>query len=168
MTVLMEGDLQISIENALNARKFDGADHGLSHCMKAVDFVVELSDRYLFIEFKDPQHPKSEPENREQFMQDFNSGLLDEQLKYKYRDSFLYEWASGRADKPVHYYVLIAIEDMDDVAFQHKTDDLGSKLPLKEAASWNRPIVAACQVFNLRLWNRYLPNFPVARRSARP
>ena len=166
MTVLVEGDLQINLGNALNARKFDGADHGLSHCMKAVDFVVELSDRYLFIEIKDPQHPKARPENREQFMRDFNSGLLDEELKYKYRDSLLYEWAAGRVDKPIHYYVLVAIDDLDDIAFQHKTDDLARKLPLKRAASWNRPIVDACHVFNIQLWNLYLSDFPVSRRSA--
>ena len=56
MTVLREGDLQITINDAIEARKFDDeASHGLSHCMKAVDFVVELPDRYLFIEVKDPK-----------------------------------------------------------------------------------------------------------------
>ena len=49
MTVLTEGKLQLTISNAVAARKFDDASHKLSHCMKAVDFVVELSDHYLFI-----------------------------------------------------------------------------------------------------------------------
>lgn len=48
MTVLAENDLQISLPASVTGRKFDdGATHGLSHCMKAVDFIVELADRVL-------------------------------------------------------------------------------------------------------------------------
>ena len=43
MTVLTEGNLQIAVNNAVNARKFDDQTHGMSHCMKAVDFVFELA-----------------------------------------------------------------------------------------------------------------------------
>ena len=43
---LTEGDLQITFNNAIVCRKFDDhLAHGLSHCMKAVDFIVELHDR---------------------------------------------------------------------------------------------------------------------------
>lgn len=38
MTVLEEGDLQITIGDAINARKFDDANHGLNHCMKVVAY----------------------------------------------------------------------------------------------------------------------------------
>ena len=48
-----EGDLEMDIPDVVDGRKFDGDGHGLNRCMKAVDFVVELADRYLFIEFKD-------------------------------------------------------------------------------------------------------------------
>jgi len=57
MTVrnLTEGDLQLTINGAIGARKFDDdSSHKLSHCMKAVDFIVEYPDFYLFIELKDP------------------------------------------------------------------------------------------------------------------
>jgi len=51
MIVLTERDLQIKLPAGAACRKFDdGATHGLTHCMKAVDFVVELEDRILFIE----------------------------------------------------------------------------------------------------------------------
>lgn len=96
MTVLTEGSLQITIPSGIPARKFDDVNHGLAHCMKAVDFIIELSDRYLFIEFKDPQHPQSNATDRRKFIQKFLSGHIDEDFKYKYRDSFLYEWASGK------------------------------------------------------------------------
>lgn len=83
-----EGNLQITIKGAIRARKFDDRNaHGLSHCMKAVDFVVERSDCYLFIEFKAPQHPRSRKTNRDKFIQKFQSGHTDGDLTYKYRDS---------------------------------------------------------------------------------
>ena len=166
MTVFVEGDLQIDIDNALNPRKFDGSEHGLSHCMKAVDFIVELPTEYWFIEFKDPDNPMGRPEQRRRFVQNFHSGLLDEELKYKYRDSFLYEWASGRGDKPARYYVLVALDNLTSADLQHRTQKLQEKLPLQGAETWTRSIVAGCSVFNIRWWNHYLPDFPVSRVSA--
>ena len=166
MTVFVEGDLRITIDDALDARKFDGDGHGLSHCMKAVDFIVELPDKYLFIEFKDPDHPLGRYADQRNFIREFLSGELDEELKYKYRDSWLYEWASGRADKPVHYYVLVAVDGLTDIEFQSRTDDLERKLPVRGARAWTRSIVDACHVFNIRLWNHYLPYLPVSRVSA--
>ena len=74
MTVLTEGNLQIAVNNAVNARKFDDQTHGMSHCMKAVDFVFELADRYLFIEFKDPQHPQASGSNRDEFVRQLRAG----------------------------------------------------------------------------------------------
>ena len=166
MIIFMEGDLQITFYGALNARRFDGSEHGLSHCMKAVDFVVELPDKYLFMELKDPQHPEGNQEDQERFMQDFRKGRLDGDLKYKYRDSFLYEWASGRADKPVHYYVLVASDELKGADLQHRTRQLARILPVDRPGSWIKPIAAACYVFNLRLWNQHLPEFPITRLSA--
>ena len=101
--VFTERDLQLSIASAVNARKFDDNDRELQNCMKAVDFIIELSESYFFVEFKDPQHPQATPQARREFIISIESGDLDEDLKYKYRDSFIYEWASGRADKPIYY-----------------------------------------------------------------
>ncbi|MYN68254.1 MAG: hypothetical protein F4X11_25095 [Acidobacteria bacterium] len=95
-----EGDLEMDIPDVVDGGKFDDDGHGLNRCMKAVDFVVELADRYLFIEFKDPQHPHATPESRDEFIRRLDAGQLDEDLKYKYRDSFLYVmgiWARRQA-----------------------------------------------------------------------
>ena len=160
MTVLREGNLQITINNAVDVRKFDDADHGLSHCMKAVDFVVEFSDHYLFIELKDPP-----PEAHGEYTQRFQSGNLHEDLKYKYRDSFLYEWAAGRADKPIDYLVLVALDALDGSHLLTGQEALGRKLPVLGPGSrpWPRPIVRGCGVFNIASWNRHFPNYPVRR-----
>ncbi|MCE2487801.1 MAG: hypothetical protein J4F42_19990 [Desulfurellaceae bacterium] len=169
MTVLEEGDLQITINDAIEARKFDDeASHGLSHCMKAVDFVVELPDRYLFIEVKDPQDPQAPPEASHEFIQQFQTGKLYEDLKYKYRDSFLYEWAAGRADKkPIDYLVLVALDALDRSHLLRGQEELQRKLPLRGPGSrpWTRPIVRGCGVFNIASWNLYFPEYPVKRLS---
>ncbi len=168
MTVFTEGDLQISIDASLKPRKFDDNSHGLSHCMKAVDFIVELSEMYLFIEFKDPEHPLSSHQDRQEFVQDFSSGRVDEDLKYKYRDSLLYEWASGRADKPIRYYVLVAIDALTEANLQARTEDLRRRLPAKGPSGWTRQNVQDCAVFNIECWNRLLPGLPVRRLSTSP
>lgn len=165
MPVFVEGDLRISMNNVLDARKFDDQNHGLSHCMKAVDFVVELPHLYLFIEFKDPEHPSAIQQDRQAFLQSFYSGRTNDELVEKFRDSFLYEWASGRVFKPVRYYVLIAISALTDANLQASTEDLRRKLPVTGSNSWRRPIAQNCAVLNLASWNSLLTNFPVSRVS---
>ena len=163
--VFQEGDLKIEFKSVFDARKFDDAGHGLSHCMKAVDFIVERSDCYLFIEFKDLQDPGIPAQNKHKVIQGFLRGMIDEDLKYKYRDSFLYEWAAGRADKPVDYLVLVGLDSLTARELVARTDDLKRKLPLQKSRSnpWARPFVRSCTVFNLASWNSNLPNFPVSR-----
>ena len=166
MTVFVEGDLQITIANVLDARKFDDNSHGLSHCMKAVDFVVELPSLYLFIEFKDPEHPSSRLEQRHEFVRGFYSGQINDELTHKFRDSFLYEWASGRTFKPIRYYVLVAIDGLTKADLQASKEDLSRRLPIKGPSSWRRPIVQDCAVFNLATWNELFPDYQVRRVSS--
>ncbi|MBF0296339.1 MAG: hypothetical protein HQL96_14210 [Magnetococcales bacterium] len=104
MTVLTEGHLQLTLPPGVVGRKFDDASHGLSHCMQAVDFIIELPNQIWFVEFKDPE---AGTEPNQQHIEQFLSGTLDHTLKTKLRDSWLYEWACGRTDKPIHFYVLI-------------------------------------------------------------
>ena len=167
MNVFHEGDLEVSFTGAISARRFDDASHGLSHCMKAVDFVVELHDRYLYIEFKDPNHPGSRPRDQRRFLQRFRSGKLDEELKAKFRDTFLYEWACGRADKPVYFLVLVALDDQDARLLGPRTTSLKRNLPAGKAhsAPWERSIAHDASVFNISYWNSRLQNFRVTRRS---
>ena len=166
MTTLTEGNLRITFPGDMNVRKFDSPEsHGLTHCMKAVDFIAEHDHRVLFIEFKDPNHPRVKDEDREKFIERFRSGRLDEDLKYKYRDSLLYEWASGNAGKPIHYWILIGMDRLTEAELLARTDDLKRKLPLygPRSEAWTQPICAGCMIFDIRTWNRSLPDFPVVR-----
>ncbi len=135
--------------------------------MKAVDFIVELSESYMFIEVKDPDDPNSSEMGRQEFLENFRVGGLDEDLKQKYRDSFLYEWARGRADKPIYYFVLIAHGDLDGDILSLRTDELRRKLPVTvpSGLDWQRPIVKDAAVLDLAAWNRAFPQFPVERIS---
>ncbi len=165
MIVFTEGNLQITINHEMNARKFDDPSHGLSHCMRSVDFVIELDDCYQFIEIKDPQNPSAPTGTDTRYSQSLLSGGITEELKYKYRDSFLYEWASGRAGKPVDYMVLIALEQLAEPQLSTVSDMLQRNLPLRGPGSqtWPRPIVRSCGVFNIASWNRNFPDYPVRR-----
>ena len=165
MTTLTEGNLQITFPRGTRARKFDEPEtHGLS-CMKAVDFIVEETDRILFIEFKDPDDPRATEARREKFIEKFSSGGLDSDLKHKYRDTFLYQWASDEIDKPIHYWVLVAAKDLTTFHLARRTDALQRELPLygPPSGGWRRPIVTDCMVFNLHTWNRYLQDYRVER-----
>lgn len=166
MTVLAEDDLQITLPAGLVGRKFDDETaHGLSHCMKAVDFIVELEDRVLFIEFKDPENPNALQKDSAAFIKKFLGGQLDADLKTKYRDSWLYEWAEGRAKKPIYYLVLIGASALSDADLLARTDSLNRQIPVvgPGGRSWKKPFVAGCAVLNLASWNKALPHIPASR-----
>ena len=169
MTNLDEGDLRIAASGAVAAWRFDGPSHGLT-CMKAVDFIIELTDSYLFIEIKDPQDPGATQKRQKRFSTELKSGKLNQALKYKFRDSFLYEWALGRANKPVDYLVLIALDSLAGPELTNRSDALKRELPLVGPGSipWARPFVRSCFVFNIAWWNKKFPQFPVSRLSTQP
>jgi hypothetical protein len=166
MSALVERDLQLTLPSTAKGRKFDDKTiHGLSHCMKAVDFVVELEEQILFIEFKDPECTEALPVRTAAHIQKFRSGELDEDLKTKYRDTWLYEWAQGHLKKPVHYLVLIGASTLSAAELVTRTDALKRLLPVDGPGSrpWKKPFVAGCAVMNLATWNKALPKFPVSR-----
>lgn len=167
MTVLRERRIQIEIPDALNGRKFDDeTTHGLSYCMKAVDFIVELADRILFIEVKDPPDPAALPPHvKADYVKGLLSGAEDADFYYKYRDSFLYEWAADRTDKPIYYLVLVAFDRLTPAELLAQTDALKRKLPVDQVApaEWQRSLVAGCSVFNLAAWNHYFSAYPAQR-----
>ena len=169
MTTMVEEDIEITATGRNRLRKFDDDTHGLSHCMKAVDFIMELKDKILFIEIKDPDDPRARPENREEFIDKFKSENLDNDLVYKYRDSFLYEWASGktREIKPVHYLVLIAASGLTEAELLTRADALKRKLPVPESApdKWKKPLITDCSVFNIATWNKHIKHCRVTRIS---
>ena len=50
---ICEGSITIEIPANCRARKFDGPEHGMSHCMKAVDFIIDTPEARIFLEIKE-------------------------------------------------------------------------------------------------------------------
>ena len=126
--------------------------------MKAVDFIIEFPYSYLFVEIKDPTSP-------EEYQKRLARRDLDESLKYKFRDSFIYEWASGRANKPIDYYILIT--EMDKDLLLRVSNHLREQIPVLEPGEepWTKTLVNRFGVFNMDTWNAHLPDYPVSRVS---
>jgi len=163
MVTLREGILEITLPVATKGSKFDDCHHGLSHCMKAVDFIVEEKNRIIFIEIKNPEHPSATIEAKETFFEELCSGKVNDILVQKYRDSFIYLWAEEKLTKPVVYWVLIASKNIDPAMLLHKTEELKRKIPLEgpKSGAWKRQIVVGCAMFNHETWKQHLPKFPV-------
>jgi hypothetical protein len=154
---------EFDFTNALEACVFDQqqadhpAFHGLSHAMKAVDLVVELTECYLFIEVKDFRNP-----GEVALGDSFNKLKLS--LKYKFRDSFVYRWAEEKPIKPIHYLCLVAL---DNALSLRLDQDLKRELPCGRPINrWQRDVAASCVVLNFEAWNRNFPKWPVCRLAA--
>ena len=98
-----------------------------------VDFIVELDDKYLFVEVKDlenPNVPKEERiEWRERLFINKNNPLLTE-LGIKFKDTILRRWGMDLAfDKPIHYIVLLEFNVLDSKLKAKLTADLSGHLP---------------------------------------
>lgn len=159
---IAEDDLEFNFSDAMNIRKFDDCSHGLSHCMKAVDFVVELKSAYLFVEVKDPSNPRSNGCNLENDKEKLKNNEMRDCLKIKFRDTFLYRWAEQKVDKPIYFLVLITLEQ--PLLSNFKTV-LQHELPIRKATSWTRPLVQTCEVLNIESWNRNFPKWQITRIS---
>lgn len=158
--ILKEGDIEFDFRGALDAFKFDEQDktkpkfHGLSHCMKAVDFVVEYDDHYLFVEIKDPTEPTRYDSARDK-------SELIRNLTTKFRDTFIYRWAENKLDKPVRYQCLV---ELDNAQTLYLMKQLKNQLPVnKQPGRWAKSLVQLCAVSNMATWNSSYQNIPVSR-----
>ena len=161
-----EGDLRFDFTSAVQARRFDDGTHGLSHCMKAVDFILETKEAYYFLEIKDPDNPAADASRRAQYVQELRAGELRKSLVGKYRDTFIYHWAEKTPGKPIYYIVLLCLTALDAAALLAQEEGLRSSLPLSGSSTWKRPIAKACLVLSLDAWNRHFKQWPVSRISA--
>lgn len=158
--------------DALHAFRFDEQDktqphfHGLSHAMKAVDLVVELPENYLFIEIKDFHAPddydfKRTMDTAQKDDRRTRVNHLNNVLKHKFRDTWLYRWAEGKVDKPVSYLCLLTL---DNGLLSVMQKELKRQLPVGAAAPrWTGSLAQSCWVLNLERWNANFPKWPATR-----
>ena len=154
MPVIEDGELQFTFPAGAGVLRFDGNLHGLSHCMKAVDFIVEFADFYLFVEVKDPDNTQATPQRRQEFADQITHPEFPRALTRKYRDSFLYRWAEQMLDKPVRYVVLLQLSTLQAAQLLTLDQALKQELPVSNTPpSWNRPIVEGLAVVDMAQWN---------------
>lgn len=170
MTNLIERDLQIHFTNAVDGFVFDQIDpklpafHGIS-VMHRVDFIVELVEAWLFVEVKDPGHPKAQVKGLEKFHGELTDGTLGNTFAAKFMDTFVYRWAEDKLNKPIHYISLVTLAAE---LLPNLSDEIAKKLPPMgmRTPRWQRRLFENCQVFNLDTWNENFPKWPATRISA--
>lgn len=161
--IITEGAISINLPEGASAVKFDGSSHGLSHCMKAVDFVIDTPTARIYLEIKDP-HASNDANIVLQYAEDLMSEKLDPELYYKYRDSWLYNFAKNSVRQPSYYLILIALDHLSTEALAGRSVGFGKKLSLTgPPGGWATPFVDQCFIFNLEAWNRSFPQLPATR-----
>ena len=161
-----ERDLELHTGSGLiEAIRFDGDRHGMTHCMSAVDFVFADSRYYYFIELKDPDNPCAQPDAIEEFKEQVRNDTLCETLIKKYRESWLYRWAQDKLDKPVIYCVILSCRKLTPVDYLILDQRLKQKIPIKGNCSWKRTFIHNCVVFDIKTWNEEFPNWQIRRIS---
>lgn len=130
--------------------------------MKAVDLIIELEDRFYFVELKDYSNPQTWNEiltNRKQAPEKVVN-WLKEILKAKFRDSFLCRWAEVVPEKDVFYICLI---DTKAFSLGPFANSLRRELPVGLQKGWKRAIAKSCVVMNLETWKQTFPQWKVEK-----
>jgi hypothetical protein len=160
MVRLQEGELQFEFRGAIAGMQFDAdtgdGAHGLSHCLSAVDFVVEYPDYFLFVEVKDPDARRARDAARTAFATELLTDEFAQKMGRKYRDSALYRWAERRTNKPFRFVVVVQLKQLTAPHFLTLTDALRRAVPASGPRNgrWKRPIVESVAVMDVSTWNR--------------
>ncbi len=171
--VLKEGELEFDFTAALKATHFDDENHEMSHCMKAVDFLVEWPHEFWFVEVKDPSASSIPMKYRRRRLTDFidkmrNETLFSRELAPKLKDSFLYLHLSGELpEKPLKYVVLLAMDNLEQALLANSMDHLKrySCILGPDNSAWCNSYIEGVAIFNEQTWNRNLTRCPVIRRN---
>ncbi len=167
MNEIREGELLVGFPAGASARKFDGPDHGLSHCMKAVDIVIEEGDDLILLEVKDfdqtAARSRSAPAADARLERDVWAWIG------KFRDSLLYLWAEERCGRHRGCYVVLECRSLDRALRMHLQElferclPAFSRLPRSVVNEWKRIPVHRCAVLDVKEWNRRMSRFPIRR-----
>lgn len=165
---LSEGEIQIEFQGVLHAEKFDDARHGMSHCLKAVDFLCEWPSDLWLVELKDPEESAIPEKHRANSVAEFRTHLSTEDyfrgvLAQKLKDTILYLHLDCRLpDKPMKYVVLAGLSSMDSAMMLNALDRLRKACgDPKQGIPWRRGYAVA--FLNIKEWNKRFPHCPATR-----
>lgn len=166
--IVTENELEFDFRSALNVVRFDDEQkHGLAHCMKAVDFLVEWDDEFWFVEVKDPDCTRASEKERKKFKNTIKSkSLFSSVLGPKLKDSFLYLHLNKQLpEKSLKYFVLLALDSLQPEHLAPLSDSLQSSSCLlgPDHSSWKNQYIESAIVFTEKTWNMKLAYCPVKR-----
>lgn len=167
MKIVKVDGFEFRFADALEAFVFDEQNntkptyHGAP--MKRVDIIAEFEKYEVYLEVKDYEQT---PDNR---IDKLVVHQLVDNLKYKYRDSYLYRYAEEKVSKPIHYFCMITyVKGRDDRAFyDYIQRSLERDLPVGLASNkWVKALAESYKVFSLESWNDCFPEWSASRLSS--
>lgn len=167
-TVITDG-FEFEFTDAISAFKFDETDKTSPHyhgaLLKGVDIIAEFSKAYVYVEVKEYDRSRFDsstaqtPEETVEREDNFNE--LKSNLKYKFRDTYLYRYAEQKVDKPINYICLVTFDAALNCTIANA---LRKELPVGIASPrWTISLANTCLVVNLANWNTRFPRWPVKR-----
>ena len=155
----------------IKIRKIDKEALTYSHCMKNVDFIIDLDsiNILIFLEIKNYKKLfndlKTEQE-KEDFFSKFNYSKPNDKESYSYefiqkaRDTFIREYSSNKINnKKIHYYIIINVPDNSESRLITMEKELENNLPLLEKIDdklYIKPFIHTCNIFYSNTWNECL------------
>lgn len=161
--LLEEEKFEFDFPEAKALYKFDERDINSpnyhSAPMKAVDVVAEFDKFQLWIEIKEfPPHSIKAMQQTKSTEADkqpkYNKAHLTENLKYKFRDTFLYRLCE---DKTIKAIVYICLTNFDDTLNGYFRKELQRQIPAGQVSrNSDKHLIATNQVYvvNEKAWNR--------------
>ncbi|MBR8807140.1 hypothetical protein [Porphyromonas levii] len=151
MSTLTTDGYRFDFPKAKQIIKFDGVEHGFSHCMKAVDVVVELNDETtLFIEIKEERANKNATNSLESKESKQAKRNFYDDLKYKHRDSYIYRYCEDALTPRCYYICLLDFDSALLMQSQRvlRTEAFPKKMPMR----WKKNYIEDVFVVNAETW----------------
>lgn len=172
MRVVQEKNLKFDFTKAEGLIVLDKEPPSASHCMKAVDFLVEWPDQAWFVEVKDPQDASIPAKYKKRQCDAFHSSVVDGSLVRcvlapKLKDSFLYCYLENLLPRKRILYLVLVTVPMDDAGKMTFRNTLKQQTCIIGPGKrpWQREYVADVAVFDISSWNSLLPYCPVTRST---
>jgi hypothetical protein len=160
-----EGRFSFDFEKSLSASK---ADLPYLNGLGGVDFVVELEDRFIFVEVKDLDNKRVPSNERLEWIEKLkitkdNPFLND--LGVKFKDTVLRKWAKNvELDKPVYYIIILQFDAIDALQKTKLAEDLSGKLPtcINEKYGFCKNLqIKRREILSVEEWQDKYSEFPV-------
>ncbi|UZQ50281.1 hypothetical protein [Clostridium kluyveri] len=162
---MKEGRFRFDFSSAISKYKPDDCTlNGLG----GVDFVVELEDKFLFIELKDIENNKVPREQKKEWIERLkvrkeNLFLMD--LGVKFKDTLIRRWAKEENfDKPIWYLIIIEFKEMNAAQKIKLSEELSGKLPtcIKAKFGFKKEIrIKRRMILSIKDWIEKFPEFQV-------